>query len=74
MSRRRNPTRRLNWWIYASTIEQIRLMAAEEGYAKRPGRYLNEILLPAVIEHRRELVAPTATELSARLYQAPGWR
>jgi len=74
MPRRKNPTRRLLWWIPISLVEQIQTMAAEEGYRDRPGRYLSEILLPRGIASRRMEQAPTTAELAHRVYRAPGWR
>jgi len=74
MPRRRNSTRRINWWLKTSLVERIEAMAAEEGYATCPGRYMNEILLPGAIEHWRMERQPTAEELAQRVYRAPGWR
>ncbi len=72
--RRKNPTRRISWWIPISLAEEIQRLAREEGYRERYGRYLSEVLLPRGIERRQLERAPTTAELSAKMCRAPGWR
>jgi hypothetical protein len=74
MPRRKNSTRRITWWLSTSLVARIEAMAAEEGYATHPGRYMNEILLPGAIEARRMERAPlSAQELERKLRLSPAW-